>query len=177
MSSSGTKKAKKTTGSPAKGKKPTAAKKPGKRKSGTWVADLGLESGAPEVQAAPIEAIQPAAGATPEPTMDAAAEPTPEPKPAKPRRSARAATSGATDATPAAKPLSCLDAAAAVLADRGVPMRCKDLIDLMASASLWSSTAPTPAATLYSAILREIATKGEKSRFKKTDRGHFALNQ
>ena len=84
---------------------------------------------------------------------------------------------GRRTATPAAKPLSSLDAAAAVLADRDAPMRCKDLIDLMASAGLWSSTAPTPAATLYSALLREIATKGDQSRFKKTDRGHFALNQ
>ena len=55
-------------------------------------------------------------------------------------------------------------------------MRTKDLIDLMASAGLWTSNAPTPAATLYSAILREITVKGERSRFKKTDRGYFALN-
>jgi hypothetical protein len=31
-------------------------------------------------------------------------------------------------------------------------------------------------ATLYSAVLREIATKGNEARFKKTDRGHFATN-
>jgi hypothetical protein len=170
MSSSGTKQAKKTGA--AKGKKPAAAKKPGKKNAGSWVADLGLESGKADAQVSPVEASQGAAEVTPEPTVEAA----PDPAPAKARRSARAATSGATDGTRAAKPLSCLDAAAAVLADRGVPMRCKDLIDLMASAGLWSSTAPTPAATLYGALLREIATKGEKSRFKKTDRGHFAQN-
>jgi hypothetical protein len=56
-------------------------------------------------------------------------------------------------------------------------MRCKDLIDLMASAGLWSSSAPTPAATLSSAILREITTKGEASRFVKSDRGLFALRR
>lgn len=34
----------------------------------------------------------------------------------------------------------------------------------------------TPHATLYSAILREIATKGNEARFKKTERGHFTIN-
>ena len=33
----------------------------------------------------------------------------------------------------------------------------------------------TPAATLYSAILREIQTKGKEARFKKSDRGLFTL--
>ena len=36
--------------------------------------------------------------------------------------------------------------------------------------------APTPAATLYSAIMREMKVKGKDARFKKTERGHFALN-
>jgi hypothetical protein len=30
-----------------------------------------------------------------------------------------------------------------------------------------------PSATLYSAILRELKTKGKDARFKKTDRGKF----
>jgi hypothetical protein len=33
----------------------------------------------------------------------------------------------------------------------------------------------TPAATLYSAILREIKAKGKESRFVKTERGKFGL--
>jgi hypothetical protein len=32
----------------------------------------------------------------------------------------------------------------------------------------------TPAATLYSAILREISTKGKDARFTKIERGKFA---
>jgi len=36
--------------------------------------------------------------------------------------------------------------------------------------------AQTPAATLYSAILREIKTKGKEARFKKSDRGQFVIN-
>ena len=72
--------------------------------------------------------------------------------------------------------LSCLDAAAQVLKDTGEPMRAKEMITAMAEAKLWTSTAPTPHATLYSAILREITTKGSEARFKKTGRGHFGLS-
>jgi hypothetical protein len=74
------------------------------------------------------------------------------------------------------KGLSCLEAAAEVLKASKEPMACKAMIDAMFSAKLWTSDAPTPAATLYSAILREIQKKGSASRFKKTERGHFALN-
>jgi len=76
----------------------------------------------------------------------------------------------------APKPMSCLDAAAEVLKAAGGPMRCKDMINVMFEKKLWHSDAPTPAATLYSAILREMSRKGEKGRFKKVGRGHFALN-
>lgn len=73
------------------------------------------------------------------------------------------------------KRLSCIDAAAQVLADSGEPMRCRDMIDTMAEKGLWTSDAPTPHATLYSAILREIQTKGDESRFQKVERGLFTL--
>src|SRR4029077_19572574 len=71
--------------------------------------------------------------------------------------------------------LSCLDAAARVLASAKEPMTTKALIEAMAEKKLWSSpNGQTPAATLYSAILREINTKGKEARFKKADRGLFA---
>ena len=74
-----------------------------------------------------------------------------------------------------AKPLSALNAAAKVLADAKEPMGCQAMIDEMAARKLWTSPGgKTPAATLYSAILREIANKGNDSRFKKTDKGKFA---
>jgi hypothetical protein len=73
------------------------------------------------------------------------------------------------------KKMSALNAAAKVLADAGTPMNCQEMIDAMAKAKLWSSPhGQTPAATLYSAILREINTKGAESRFVKTERGKFA---
>lgn len=74
-----------------------------------------------------------------------------------------------------AKKLSALDAAAKVLASAKAPMTTKEMIKAMASKKLWSSPdGKTPHATLYSAILREINTKGKDARFKKTERGKFA---
>jgi hypothetical protein len=73
------------------------------------------------------------------------------------------------------KKLSALDAATKVLAEAGRPMTCQEMIDAMAAKGLWTSPGgKTPSATLYSAILRELTTKGADSRFVKTDRGKFA---
>ena len=75
------------------------------------------------------------------------------------------------------KKLSAIDAAAKVLAESKEPMNCKELIDAMATKGLWTSPGgKTPHATLYSAILREIATKAKESRFTKTERGKFAAH-
>ena len=75
---------------------------------------------------------------------------------------------------PKAKKVSAIDAAAQVLAASKEPMNAKEMIEAMAAKGLWSSPGgKTPHATLYSAILREIATKGKEARFKKTERGHF----
>jgi hypothetical protein len=76
-----------------------------------------------------------------------------------------------------AKPekLSALDAAAKVLANAGEPMNAKQMIEAMTTQGLWKSPGgKTPHATLYSAILREIGTKGDEARFTKTSKGHFA---
>lgn len=76
---------------------------------------------------------------------------------------------------PKPKKPSLLDAAATYLVLVGEPMSCKAIVEELAERGLWSSPAgKTPHATLYAAILREIATKGKDARFKKTDRGQFA---
>jgi HB1, ASXL, restriction endonuclease HTH domain len=76
-----------------------------------------------------------------------------------------------------AKKLSALDAAAQVLAECGGSLNCQEMIAAMAAKGYWTSPGgKTPAATLYSAILRELATKGTNARFVKTQRGHFASN-
>ncbi|MCA9221102.1 MAG: winged helix-turn-helix domain-containing protein, partial [Planctomycetales bacterium] len=75
------------------------------------------------------------------------------------------------------KKLSAIDAAAKVLTDTKQAMNAKELIEAMAAKKLWTSPGgKTPHATLYSAILREINTKGNDARFKKTERGKFAAN-
>ena len=88
-----------------------------------------------------------------------------------------ATTKKAKAANGEAKKLSAIDAAAQVLGATKQAMNCKELIETMAAKGLWTSPGgKTPHATLYSAILREIATKGNDARFKKTDRGHFTSN-
>jgi hypothetical protein len=71
--------------------------------------------------------------------------------------------------------LSCLNAAAKVLAEKGEPMTCKEMIEAMATKGYWTTPGgKTPHATLYSSIAREIRDKGKNSRFKKSERGKFA---
>jgi len=94
----------------------------------------------------------------------------PEPTPAPEKKAKKKA---APDAKP--KKLSALDAAAKVLAESGQAMTCQEMIDAMAAKGYWTSPGgKTPSATLYSAILREVANKGEQARFTKTERGKFA---
>jgi len=59
------------------------------------------------------------------------------------------------------KKLSLLDAAAQVLKAKGEPMTCGAMVEAVMAKKLWTTSAPTPAATLYSAILRETKTKGK----------------
>ena len=81
------------------------------------------------------------------------------PKPAKPKTPRR---------------MSALDAASKVLAASDAPMRAKEMIAAMQSKGLWTSPGgKTPEATLYAAIIREIAAKGTRARFKKQERGVF----
>jgi HB1, ASXL, restriction endonuclease HTH domain len=70
--------------------------------------------------------------------------------------------------------LSALDAAAKVLEEAGQPMNCQEMIGAMAAKGYWTSPAgKTPAATLCSALLREIKTKTSQGRFQKAARGQF----
>jgi hypothetical protein len=79
---------------------------------------------------------------------------------------------------PKDKKLSAIDAAAQVLATAKAPMNSKEMIEAMATKALWTSPGgKTPHATLYSAIIREIALKGKEARFVKKERGKFAAKQ
>jgi hypothetical protein len=69
-----------------------------------------------------------------------------------------------------------LDIAAQILKASEQPMRCRDIVQRMIDDGLWQTNGKTPPATIYAAMIREIQTKGEQSRFKKTDRGLFTHN-
>lgn len=74
-----------------------------------------------------------------------------------------------------AKRMSGLDAAARVLQESGEPMTTKEMVEAADTKGYWKSPGgKTPHATVYAAIIREIATKGSAARFRKTERGKFA---
>jgi hypothetical protein len=71
--------------------------------------------------------------------------------------------------------LSALKAAAKVLSETKDAMNCMQIIETMAAKGYWTSPGgKTPAATLYAAIIRHIAVKGDEARFRKTGKGTFA---
>jgi len=72
-----------------------------------------------------------------------------------------------------AKRPSGLDATAKVLAEAGKPLNCKTIVERMLAEGLWKTGGKTPAATIYAAIIREIAAKGKDARFRKVERGKF----
>ncbi|HUU09034.1 MAG TPA: winged helix-turn-helix domain-containing protein [Phycisphaerae bacterium] len=75
-----------------------------------------------------------------------------------------------------AKKAGCLDAAVEVLkAAGGGPLGCKEMVERMLAKGLWQTKGKTPEATLYAAIIREIANLARGSRFRKEGRGQFAL--
>ena len=82
------------------------------------------------------------------------------------------------EAVPAQRPekkMSMLDAAVETLKGTSCPMSAKEMIADMEEKGLWKSqTGKTPSNTLSAAIGREISTK-ENSRFKKAEKGKFAL--
>jgi len=106
--------------------------------------------------------------------------PAQEPEPTKPTR-----TDGG-EAKPRAKAVrpakekkdrkpSALDAAATVLAEAKAPLTAKEMVERMLAKGLWQTGGKTPAATIYAAIIREIAAKGADARFRKAERGKFTL--
>lgn len=69
---------------------------------------------------------------------------------------------------------SAINIAADILRHAATPMTTGEMMDAMLKKHKWETKGKTPAATLYSAILREMKVKGKASRFAKTERGKFA---
>ncbi len=70
-----------------------------------------------------------------------------------------------------------LTGAVRVLKETGRPMKTKEIVSVMLEKGYWATKGKTPWATLYSAVFREIQSKGNEARFKKTDRGTFTLRK
>ena len=106
------------------------------------------------------------------PASEPEAEPTPE------TDDARDTGAQGVDTEATGRTMSLLDAAVHLLGRAEGAMQCKDLVDQAREQGLWAPKrgGKTPDRTLYAAILREITTKGDASRFRKVERGHFALN-
>lgn len=93
--------------------------------------------------------------------------------PAEPAKAGKRLAKGKADNP---KKVGALDAAARLLGEAGRSMTCQEMIDGMAAKGYWTTPGgKTPAATLYSAILREMNVKGDAARFAKTSRGQFGL--
>lgn len=100
------------------------------------------------------------------------------PAEAKPAKSGKAPKAPKAPKEKKPKRVSALDAAAQVIAGAKAPMRAKEMVAEMEAKGLWKSPGgKTPEATLYAAIIREIAAKGEKARFKKHDKGLFVAGK
>jgi HB1/ASXL restriction endonuclease-like protein with HTH domain len=129
----------------------------------------------PAVVAADAPALMPVSAETTEPSRNVVTADQPVPTPKRLRTKATPPADQASPADAKAGRLSALDAAARVLQESGTPMTCSEMITTMAEKGYWTSPGgKTPSATLYSAILRELQTKGPISRFVKTERGKFA---
>lgn len=77
---------------------------------------------------------------------------------------------------PAAKRKGILDIAAEMVARSKKPLGCKEIVERAIDRGQWTTKGQTPSATLYAAIIREIANKGKDARFKKVYRGLFTAN-
>lgn len=97
-------------------------------------------------------------------------------KPRAAKNAPKAAKGGRAAKTPKVKKLSGLDAAAQVLAKASEPLAAKAIAERVITAG-WKTSGATPHATLYAAMIREIAAKGRDARFKKTGRGLFTAGK
>lgn len=93
------------------------------------------------------------------------------------RRNAAKAATAKNETKTDAKGLSLLSAAIEVLKESAEPLNCRQMVEAVKAKGLWTPGAgKTPEQTLYSSIKREIASKGDASRFVLSQvKGHFAL--
>ena len=122
-------------------------------------------------KAAPVATTSPPA-ATVAKTTTKATEKATEPKG---RDTGQTGAKAAKVAKPAKqKKISGLTAAFMVLVDADKDLGVKKIVEIAGEKGWWKSGAATPHATIYAAIIREVATKGDDARFKRgKKRGTF----
>ena len=96
---------------------------------------------------------------------------------AKAAKARKPAPKSAAKARSADGKMSGLNAAVKVLSEAGEALDCKTIVTRALEKGYWKTTGKTPQATVYAAIIREIAKKGGEARFRKTERGKFALSK
>jgi hypothetical protein len=89
-----------------------------------------------------------------------------------PAKATRQNAGNAAKREPTAKRASGLDLAVRALAAAKTPLNAKAIAERVLAAG-WTTSGKTPHATLYAAMIREIAAKGKDARFRKSDRGLF----
>jgi hypothetical protein len=124
-----------------------------------------------KVHAEVLPAAEPAELMPEAPANATAAEPAPPPQAKAPK-----AKKGKTLKAPKERKMGGLTACAQILAEAKEPMSAKAMVEKAIEKGLWKSNGKTPDATVYSAIIREIAAKGKDARFRKTAPGLFAAN-
>lgn len=97
--------------------------------------------------------------------------------PVKPAKVAKLAGGGHKGQGDRTMPTSGLNAAFRVLLEAGRPLKVNAIVGTALAKGYWKTNGKTPAATIYSSIIREIAVKKGQSRFKKTGRGLFAVHK
>jgi len=100
---------------------------------------------------------------------------------AKKKTTTRKTTKKTTRTTAKAKPVAAkrkgiLDIAAEMLARSKKPMGAKEIVERALDKGLWQTSGKTPSATLYAAMIREIAAKGKDARCQKGERGPCTSN-
>jgi hypothetical protein len=154
-------------------------KKPGSKKSHKSAEKARKEALA--VTSANIARIEAAENGLAAPTTDGTSDAVPVDqltKPSKPKKDEKSKAEKPAKAPkekPARQP-SLLDHAVEILKKAKEPMTCKEITEAVMKSTDWTTNGKTPWATLYSAVIREIAEKKAESRFKKMDRGMFSFN-
>jgi len=93
--------------------------------------------------------------------------------PAKARKTAEAPA----PKTPEKPKVSLIAAALAVLEESDEALNTKQMVEAAKAKGLWTpGTGKTPEQTLYSAIIRDIKSRGEMARFKLVSKGHFTAS-